>query len=182
LIRALSLFIYVGSMENRSHFKRSNAMSDLIVVTFANVEDAKRLRADLRQLEREGVLGLNDAAIIAKDAEGKVHIHDELDKSVVMGALAGGLLGAVLSFVFPLVGLVIGAGGGALVGKSLDMGVDKDFIGDVSNALTPGSSALFVVVSSGSEAAIAAIRPYQGTLYQTTLPSDLEAQLRDALN
>lgn len=157
-------------------------MSDLIVVTFANVEDAKKLRADLRKLERDGALGLNDAAVIAKDADGKVNVHDEVDKSVWIGALAGGLLGTVLSFVFPLVGLVIGAGGGALVGKSLDMGVDKDFIRDVSNALTPGSSALFVVVSSGIDAAIAAIRPYQGTLYQTTLPSDLETQLRDALN
>ena len=157
-------------------------MSDLIVVTFANVEDAKNVRSDLRKLEREGILGLDDAAVIEKDANGKVHVHDELDKSVVVGALAGGLLGTVLSFMFPLVGLVVGAGGGALVGKLMDMGVDKDFIRDVSESLQPGNSALFVVVSGGSiDAAVAALRPYQGTLHQTTLPSDIESQLRDAL-
>jgi uncharacterized membrane protein len=156
-------------------------VSDLIVVTFDSVEDAKKLRADLRTLERDGTLGLNDAAVIEKDAEGKVHVHDEVDKSVVVGALAGGLLGAVLSFMFPLVGMVIGLGGGALVGKMVDMGVDKKFINDVTEALKPGSSALFFIVSGGVEAALAAVRPYRGTLYQTTLPSDLEAQLRDAL-
>jgi uncharacterized membrane protein len=48
--------------------------------------------------------------------------------------------------------------------------------------LKPGSSALFVLVSgSHATATLSALRPYHGTLYQTTLPSDLEAQLREAL-
>jgi uncharacterized membrane protein len=157
-------------------------MSDLIVITFDNVDDAKNLRAELRRLEGEGVLGLDDAAVIEKDASGKVHIHDEVDRAVVIGALTGGLLGAFLSFLFPIAGLVIGAGGGALVGKLTDMGVDKQFIQDVTEGLKPGSSALFVLVGSGNiEAALSAIRPYRGTLYQTTLPTELEAELRDAL-
>jgi uncharacterized membrane protein len=157
-------------------------MGELIVVTFDNVEDAKRLRADLRKLEKDGVIALDDAAVVAKEADGQVHIHNEVDRSVVVGALLGGLLGTVLSFLFPIAGLVIGAGGGALVGKLLDMGVDKQFIQDVTEALKPGSSALFVLVSgSHATATLSALRPYHGTLYQTTLPSDLEAQLREAL-
>jgi uncharacterized membrane protein len=168
--------------DRKEHFKRSRRMSDLIVVTFNNAQDAQRVRADLRNLERDGVLGVNDAAVIETEPDGKVRVHDELDKSVVVGALVGGLLGTVLSFLFPLVGLVVGAGGGALVGKLMDMGVDKEFIDDVTNALQPGTSALFVLVSSNSEAVISALRPYEGSLYQTTLPTDLESQLRDALN
>jgi uncharacterized membrane protein len=156
-------------------------MGDLIVVTFDHVDDAQKLRADLRQLEREGVLGLDDAAVIEKDAEGRVRVHDEVDKSVIVGALVGGLLGTVLSFMFPIVGLVVGLGGGALVGKLMDMGVDKDFINDVTEALRPGTSALFILVSGSSEAITSALRPYQGSLYQTTLPSTLESQLRDTL-
>lgn len=157
-------------------------MGELIVVTFDNVEDAKRLRADLRKLEKDGVIALDDAAVVSKEADGQVHIHNEVDRSVVVGALLGGLLGTVLSFLFPIAGFVIGAGGGALVGKLLDMGVDKQFIQDVTEALKPGSSALFVLVSgSHATATLSALRPYHGTLYQTTLPSDLEAQLREAL-
>jgi uncharacterized membrane protein len=69
-----------------------------------------------------------------------------------------------------------------VVGKLMDMGVDKNFIRDVTEALQPGNSALFVIVSDGDiTAALAAIRPYKGTLYQTTLPSELETELRDAL-
>src|SRR5687768_9246494 len=112
-------------------------------MTFDNVEDAMRLRDELRRLEREGVLSLNDAAVIEKDADGRVHTHDEIDRAVKVGALAGGLLGALVSFMFPIAGFVVGAGGGALVGKMVDMGVDKGFIKDVTESLKPGSSALF---------------------------------------
>jgi uncharacterized membrane protein len=157
-------------------------MSDLIVVTFDNVEDAAKLRADLRKLEHDGRLSLNDAAVIEKDAAGKVHIQDEIDTGIKMGALTGGLLGMLLSFMFPIVGLVIGVGGGAMVGKLMDMGVDKNFIKDVTEALKPGASAIFVIIGKGDPtAALATIRPYEGTLYQTTLPSELESELRAAL-
>jgi uncharacterized membrane protein len=61
--------------------------------------------------------------------------------------------------------------------------VDKKFIQDVTESLKPGTSALFILVSGGDITnVLAAIRPYQGTLYQTTLPTDLENELRSALN
>lgn len=158
-------------------------MSDLIVMTFDNVEDARDLRASLRTLQQEGRLRLDDAVVIQKDASGEVRVADEIDKAVKIGALAGGALGLLLSFLFPIAGLVIGAGGGALVGKLLNMGVDKNFIRDVTESLQPGTSALFVLVSDRNiDAALAAIRPYQGTLHQTTLPTNLETELRAALD
>jgi uncharacterized membrane protein len=157
-------------------------MSNLIVMIFDNVEDAQKLRADLRSLEREGLVSLDDAAVIEKDAEGKVHVRNEVDTGVKVGALAGGLLGLFLSFMFPIAGLVVGAGGGALVGALMDKGVDRNFVNDVTESLKPGSSALFVIVRDAeSDAVLGAIRPYQGTLYQTTLPTTLQEQLQDAL-
>jgi uncharacterized membrane protein len=44
-----------------------------------------------------------------------------------------------------------------------------------------GSALFFIVRGDDIAAALAAIRPYKGTLYQTTLPSDLELELRNAL-
>ena len=157
-------------------------MNNLIVIIFDNVEDAKKLRAELRRLEHEGLLALNDAAVVEKFPDGKVHIHDELDTGVKVGMVTGGLLGLLLSFMFPIVGLVIGVAGGALVGKLMDMGVDKNFIKDVTEALEPGHSALFLVVNDANvDAVLAAVRPYRGQLYQTTLPTELEQELRKAL-
>lgn len=157
-------------------------MSNLIVVKFDNLDDAGRLRQTLKDVEKSGALKLDDTAVIVKDADGKVRVNDEIDRGVKVGAIGGGLLGMLLMFWFPIAGLAIGAAGGALVGKLVDMGIDRKFVDDVSEAMQPGSSALFAIVSGGRpETAIAAIEPYRGTLYHTSLPSDLEESLRRAL-
>ena len=157
-------------------------MSDLIALTFDNADEAKRVRDVLKQLQHDGQLSLYDAAVVVKDADGTIHAHNEIDRDVKVGAGVGGLLGVLVGFMFPLAGLAIGAAGGALVGKSLDRDIDKQFVQEVSAALAPGSSALCVLVREGETAVLrAALGPFKGKLYQTTLDPETEQQLRDAL-
>jgi uncharacterized membrane protein len=82
----------------------------------------------------------------------------------------------MLSFLFSLAGIVVGAAGGAIVGKMIEPGVDQDFVEDVSAALTPGASALFFVFAT-----LAALRSFKGTLDQTTRSAETEGSLRHAL-
>jgi len=128
-------------------------------------------------------LKIDDAAVIVKQESGKVEIKNQMDTGVKWGAVGGGMLGLILASVFfPLAGLAIGALSGALIGKSLDMGVDKKFVKDVTETLKPGSSALFVIGSSDNQAVVVgALRPFQGTIYQTTLDTQAVAALQDAL-
>ena len=93
------------------------------------------------------------------------------------------MLGLLLvGLFFPVAGLAIGAIGGALVGKTLDLGIDNKFVQDVTETLKPGTSALFVIGSSGNAERVAsALRPFIGTIYQTTLPTEAVEALRDAL-
>jgi uncharacterized membrane protein len=157
-------------------------MSNLIVMTFNDRNEASQVRKTLRDLERGGRVSLDDAAVIVKDADGKLDVDNEVDRGVKFGAIGGGLLGLVLSFLFPLAGLVLGAAGGALVGRMADLGIDQQFVKDVSTALQPNSSALFVIVRDADPSiVIAALEPYQGTLHHTTLDSAVEAELRHAL-
>jgi uncharacterized membrane protein len=158
-------------------------MANLIVLTFDDTEQAIQALETLKKVQSGGYLKLNDAAVIVKDATGKVEIKNQVSSGTLGGALGGSFLGLLIAGVFfPLAGLAIGAIGGALVGKSLHKGVDQDFVKDVTEQLKPGSSALFVMVrSSDPDIAIAALRPYKGKVYQTTLPSDAEEQLQDAL-
>lgn len=157
-------------------------MSNLIVMTFNTLDEAGKVRQTLRELEQAGRLHLDDAAVIRKDADGKLDVDNEVDRGVKTGAIGGGILGLVLSFVFPLAGVVVGAAGGALSGRMVDLGVDQQFVQDVSASLQPNSSALFVIVRDADPTiAIAALEPYQGTLYHTTLDPSVEEELRHAL-
>lgn len=157
-------------------------MSDLIVMTFNTRDEASKVRQTLRDLERAGRVHLDDAAVIVKDADGKLDIANEVDRGVKIGAIGGGLLGLLLSFMFPLLGIVVGAAGGALVGRMADLGIDQRFVKDVSTALQPNSSALFIIVRDAApDVVIAALEPYEGTLYHTTLDPTVEAELRQAL-
>jgi len=157
-------------------------MSELVVLTFEDTEQAGEAFESLKRMQHSGQLKIDDAAVIVKDESGKVHLKNQLDTGVKMGAVGGGLLGLLLASVFfPLAGLLIGALGGALIGKTLHMGVDQDFVKDVTESLKPGTSALFVMGSGEPAAVRAALQPFQGMVYQTTLPPEAVDALQQAL-
>ena len=94
-----------------------------------------------------------------------------------MGLLAGFLIGG------PIISLLVGAIGGALGGNLANLGIDHEFIEDVSAALEAGSSALFVMVREPDpQEALAALEPFEGKVYYTALPDETEEQLRQILS
>ena len=157
-------------------------MSDLIVVTLDHLDDAREAMSKLRELEREGRIQFEDTAIVERAPDGNVHVKNELTGATEKGAAIGGLVGALLTFFFPVVGFVVGAAAGALVGSMLKTGVESSFVDDVKKQLSPGRSALFLVVrETYTDALVAALRPYKGEVIQTTLSSEAEEELREAL-
>lgn len=159
-------------------------MSNLVVITFDNAEEAEKVRESIRSIQKQDLIKLDDSAIVVKDEDGQVHVKNEMDRGVKVGLAGGGLLGLWIGFIFggPIGGLVLGALGGALVGASTDMGLQKTFVKEVSEALKPNTSALFVVVrDSNPNAAIAALRPYKGEVFHTSLDPEAEETLRRVL-
>lgn len=158
-------------------------MSHLIVLAFDDADEAEKVRASLRTQQKEGLVSLEDAAVVVKDADGKVHVKNEVSRATMVGTGVGALLGLLLGgFFFPLTGLAIGALGGAGVGALTKMGVDGKFVKDVKESLSPNSSALFFIVRDADETAVLAmLRNYKGRVLQTTLDSETEENLRKAL-
>jgi uncharacterized membrane protein len=157
-------------------------MSNLVVVVFDDMEEAGKVREALKKHSDQ--ISLDDSAVVVRDEEGKIHVKNEVDRGVAVGALGGGALGLLIGgLLFPVGGLVLGALGGALVGKMADKGVDQKFVDEVGEHLQPGNSALFVIVREANPAvARAVLKPYKGTVIQTSLPSEAEEELRRALS
>jgi len=156
--------------------------NNIVVVIFDGEDTAHEVREELRKLQKAGQLDLDDAAVVYKDAKGKVHVKNEVQSGVKVGAVGGGALGLLLAVMFPVVGIAIGAVAGAIIGRMVDEGVDKTFIKEVSDALTPGKSALFVLTKSANPNAVrGALEPFHGTIYHTSLDPEVEEELRNAL-
>ena len=104
-------------------------MSNLVVLTFEDTEQAGQAYDALKKIQSGGQLKIDDAAVIVKQESGKVEIKNQLDTGVKRGAIGGSMLGLLLAgLFFPVAGLAIGAIGGALVGKTFDLGIDKKFV------------------------------------------------------
>jgi len=157
-------------------------MSNLVVIVFDNEEEAGEVKEALKKQSQ--YISLDDSAVVVRDQEGKIHVKDEVDRGVAVGALGGGALGLLIGgLLFPVGGLVLGALGGALVGKLADTGVDKKFIDQVGDHLEPGTSALFVIVREANpNVALATLKPYKGTVIHTSLPTEAEQEVRRYLS
>jgi uncharacterized membrane protein len=158
-------------------------MGSITAITFEDMEQGPRLRDSLKDLERRGLLSLDDAAVILRDEEGKFKVHGQMDRGVKTGAGVGAAIGLLLgSIFFPIGGIVLGALAGAGVGASTNLGIDKKFIQDVKDTMPNGSSAIIIYARGGDPNALrAAVEPFHGHVYQTTLESGDEDTLLRAL-
>jgi uncharacterized membrane protein len=157
-------------------------MSAFVAITFANEDSATRALHAIRSLEKEGQIGLEDTAVATKDADGKINVKNEAGSGTESGALIGAILGSLLFVVFPVGAIVGGAIAGGLIGRAVKPGIDGTFVKEVEENLAPGGSAIFLLTKGGNPGLlIAAMRPYEGTVVQTTLDDEEEQALRDSL-
>src|SRR4030042_880895 len=158
-------------------------MSHILVITFEDEAQGFSVLQSLKNLKNQELLNLDDAAVIIKDAQGKVQVKNLTESNVKGGAAIGGFLGLLVGgLLFPIAGLALGLAGGALIGKSLGNGVDKQFVKDVQESLTPGSSAiLFIVSRENTGVLINALEPYEGKIFQSSFDTEVEEELRKSL-
>ena len=158
-------------------------MSDLIVVGFKDEFKADEVMSELRRLQSEYLLDLEDAAVVVRNQEGKVKIK-QAQELVAAGAVSGSYWGVLLSVLFfnPIFALV-GAAAGALSGALTDIGIDDNFMRDLGSTIEPGTSAIFVLIrKSTPDRVLADLSKFEGKVLRTSLSKEDEAKLQAALN
>jgi uncharacterized membrane protein len=158
-------------------------MSEFLAVTFDTADQAEAALRSIRSLQSDGGIGLEDTAVVRKDADGKVTIHNEASTGTETGAVVGAVLGGLLFVIFPVAGIVGGAVAGGLIGRSVAPGLDGKFVKEVGDDLPAGGSALFLQMKNGSSSGllIGALRQYHGRVRQTSLPDEVETALDESL-
>jgi uncharacterized membrane protein len=162
-------------------------VSDLIVIGYPDETTAGRVWQELVELQHDYLLDLDDAAIIRRDANGKLHVTTPAHHTASWGALSGFFWGVLIGllFFFPIAPLIGIAGGlmGAAFGKAGDLGIKDDFKQRVQEVVKPGTSAVLVVVrKSTPDKVLEALKPYGGTVLQSSLTHKAEEDLMKALH
>lgn len=157
-------------------------MADFLAITFDEADEAAAALRSIRALEKDGRIRLEDTAVVRKDAEGTVTIHNEMASGTETGAVVGAVLGGLLLVVFPVAAVAGGAVAGGLVGRAAAPGIDGTFVKEVGGDLPPGGSALFLQIKSGDAGLlVGALRQYHGRVRQTSLPDEVEQALDESL-
>ena len=160
-------------------------MATLTAWKFDSPEGARQALDKLQRLQREQLITIIDAAIVTWPADKKKPKTEQLHNTAAAGALGGAFWGMLFGLLFfiPLIGLAVGAGMGALMGAMTDVGIDDNFIKEVREKVTAGTSALFLY---SQDAVIDKIRDEfkdeasRMELIQSNLSNEQEAKLREA--
>jgi uncharacterized membrane protein len=158
-------------------------MATMAVFALDTEAGAQALADKIVSLQKQQLITVQDAAIVTRSADGKPKIK-QLNNLVGQGAWGGAFWGLFFGLLFfmPWMGMAVGAASGALAGKFSDVGIDDNFIKEVSEGVKPGTSALFVLVENTVlDKVLPEIKPFNAKIIRTSLSAEQDAKLKELL-
>jgi uncharacterized membrane protein len=118
----------------------------IYVATYPNEIAAQDDYQIIKGLHEQGMVGSYDAAVVTKDANGKVHANKD-ETATRHGAWGGVAAGAALGLIFPPSILASAAVGGVVGGVSghLAKGMSRSSVKELGDFIDPGHAGLVVI-------------------------------------
>jgi uncharacterized membrane protein len=142
--------------------------SDLIVMTFAREEDAFKALSGLETMRDSQLFGLENVVLVSRDSAGRAVVHQRWEPPAPTSSRLPSLVADAVFGNSPQDG----------IHKLADAGLDEFFLKEVSEALNPDSSALFIYVSQDSLAdthrLLQTLALLKGEVYHTTFSEAVE--------
>src|SRR4051812_11070588 len=155
-------------------------MNTLTVWGFATPEAADAALPLMVALVEDGRADVDDAVLLSWPPGRRRPSTRMLGRLTGPGRLWGGFWGLLLGLIFltPLAGPSFGAAAGALAGSLSDFGVEDNFVRDVRDVVTAGTSAVFAVSTAASAARLAeALTAHDPVTLRSRLSPEQEQRL-----
>src|SRR5512145_3045632 len=127
----------------------SDVPIQLIVAAFKDEKAADQTLNTLKRAQKDKLIKIDNAAVLRKGQNGKLHIKETADMGGGKGAALGGVTGAAIGLIAGptlLVPAAVGALVGGLTAKLRDSGFSDERLKTLGENLKPGSSAIIAVV------------------------------------
>jgi uncharacterized membrane protein len=167
-------------------------MATLTAWKFDNPDKAQEAEGILEDLQKQGFIRVDDAVWVtwaSGSAAPTTHqtrhhtheYHHSATKEAFGGAFLGALVGAI--FLVPGIGIAVGAAAGLAISRLNDAGIDKNFLNEVREKVTPGTSALFALTEDAVQDKVRdAFMGIHAELIRSNLSPEQEKQLREAFS
>jgi uncharacterized membrane protein len=158
---------------------------NLFALAFDDEFKADEARASFKRMAGEGLLVLEETAVVVMGMDGKPTITQDADvtKTRRMQGHWLGIVAAAATGVLPLI--MVGTVAGEVVGRMTDHGITGHMMKPIADSMTPGTSALFGFGKAHSDAdrqkIVERIRHFNGTIVQTSVSPELRAQVEELL-
>lgn len=162
---------------------------NLITLSFAEESKAYQALSELKLAVEQGRVGLIDAAVVSRNPDGQLQIHDGAsDGSLSTPGWTGTLVGAVVGMLGGPLGVLLGGITGSLIGDSI--GLEKaaertSLIEQIAQCIPTGATALIASVNESSPEAVDDLaRVLDGLVLRRptdAVQSEVEAQTAAAL-
>jgi uncharacterized membrane protein len=127
----------------------------IFIGTYADEASARTDYEVVKGLHQAGAIGTYDAAVVTKDADGKVHANKD-EMATRHGAWGGAAVGAVVGILFPpsIIGsAIVGAAVGGVSGH-LWRGMSRADVKEFGELIDQGEAALIIVGETTLQAAL----------------------------
>jgi uncharacterized membrane protein len=160
-------------------------MASLTALKFQTADGADQMAGLLSELQKQQLITVQDAAVVSWPSDKNKPKTRQLHNLAGAGALDGAFWGLLFGLLFfiPFIGMAIGAAMGALAGSMADVGIDDNFIKEVRDKVTPGTSALFLLTSNAVVDRVVEEVKRRGPQFEliaSNLSQEQENQLREA--
>ena len=152
----------------------------VITVSFEDDDKAFPALRRLKELDSQHQVGMDEAVVVMRDAEGRVVVKDRVASAPLPNTIGGGLVGLLVGIIGGPLGMLIGGTAGVSVGTLLDI-EDSDktdsALTAISSSARPGHTTLLGIVREyRREVVDAAMSRLGGTVLRRPV-HDVEAEI-----
>ena len=172
-----------NTTHNTSNGTTLQSAYNVISVAFEDDANAYTALTTLKQLDTQGQVKVQAAAVVARADDGELVVKDQVGDVDYVGTVSGGTLGLLIGILGGPLGVLIGGSYGLMVGSLFDLS-DADetesVLSQIAISVRPGRSALLAqVIEQSAEVVETAMAGLGGTVLRRPM-DEVEAEIAAA--